>query len=858
MSSPAPSAHRLRRRLAELRTDGPPAGREWCTAWTAAVDEALTELHHESVHRDRITLAGIGGYGRGELCPWSDIDLLLLHEDLETPALEVAVREIVYPLWDAGLTVGYAVRSRREAARIGELEDVTATLDARFVAGSRPVVADVTARLVRSLRRRPEPFMAALADADRQRHARRGDAAEVLEPDLRNGAGGLRDVQSLRWAAAALVGEPRLDVLVSGSYLGAADRGRVARAYERVLTERVALHLGTTTPGDTLGLEEQPEVAARLGYEDGADDRDTASHRLLTDHYRTARTIDHIHRRAWALMSSDLRQGRRRLRAPDALLDGFPIADGVLEITARDRLEDAELPSRLLAAMATSGAVLSRNAAQRLRRAVDELPAPLVWSPAAADRLLTALWLGEPTLPATYELDDVGLLVALLPEWAPLRGRAQRNPYHRFSLDRHALHTAAALGEMVRHEEWAATTLEEVRDRDGLMLGALLHDVGKAHGEPHQETGRAVAGRVVERLGFGASTRALVDRLVRLHLLLPRTATRRDLSDPDVIGSVAAEVGDRETLACLHLLAAADGRATGPNAWTTWTAALVEQLAVAVRAALDRSGRVPLAERAVATAREAQTLAAEREADPDAVRAHLAALPMQYASASAADVVVRHAGLAASLAASPEGDDLAVAVDPAPGVGVRVLVAGRDRPGLLAVVTGTVALARGSVVEAHAHTRTDGVAVQSLLVRPPEHPSATWVGELVTAVRERSGEAMILAADLEERRRRHRPAGGALEVDTQITIAHTSRASVVEIRTRDRLGLLHLATSILTALGYDITSVKAVLEGPRAIDSFTVRRRDGQPVDADAEAELELALLAALGEAQTTEAALGG
>ncbi|MDX1659386.1 MAG: hypothetical protein R3343_11240, partial [Nitriliruptorales bacterium] len=351
---------------------------------------------------------------------------------------------------------------------------------------------------------------------------------------------------------------------------------------------------------------------------------------------------------------------------------------------------------------------------------------------------------------------------------------------------------------------------------------------------------------VARRLGLPASSIALVERMVELHLLLPVTATRRDLSDPDVIEEVARSIRDRETLACLHLLAAADGIATGPSAWSDWTAALVEQLVVRVRATLDRDSRNDLADRAMATAREAQRIALIDGGDAERVRAHLAALPMRYATVVPPDVVVGHADLAAAI----DGHDLAATVFDADGV-TRLLVAARDRPGLLATVAGTVSVNRGSVLEAHAHTRSDGIAVQFLVLAPPDPPEPDWHERLESALHDPVHPDEL--ADAVARRRGYaRDPAAAAEVDTHVTIEDTPRATVVELQTRDRPGLLHLAARLFTDLGYDIDSVKASVQGPRVIDTFYVRRRDGRPVDGEAETELELAFLSELGDSGVT------
>ncbi|MEX2420740.1 MAG: hypothetical protein WD670_02870, partial [Actinomycetota bacterium] len=387
------------------------------------MDTALGELAQRSLGLHRFTVLAIGGYGRRELCPNSDIDLLLLHDRLAEDVLERLVREIVYPLWDAGLKVGYAVRDRREAiGAVDDLDSATATLDMRPLAGDVGLAQLVRTEVIRRLRRRPQRFLAALRTADRERRARAGDAAEVLEPNLKDGAGGLRDVQSLRWAAAALVGTSGLDPLVPAGYLGAPDRPRIARAEDELLAARVALHL-VDQRNEVLRLDLQDPVAARLGIED-VGEHDLAPHRLLNRLYLAARTVDHVHRRAWALIDADLSRGKRRLSRPtERIVDGFELVDGVLRIPAGLDIDTSDLHTRLLASLAETGAVLDRGSAARLRVRAERDDVPWKWTDATRDQAVGVLWRGRVALSALAELDEVGVWTAILPGWAPLRGR---------------------------------------------------------------------------------------------------------------------------------------------------------------------------------------------------------------------------------------------------------------------------------------------------------------------------------------------------------------------------------------------------------------------------------------------------
>ncbi len=833
---------------------GPAPGTAWCRAWTDAIDAALAALAEPVVAEHRLAVAAVGGYGRRELCPASDVDLLLLHDRLEEPALEAAVRTIVYPLWDAGLTVGYAVRDRREAVGAADdLDSATATLHLRTVAGDVGIAQLARLELIRRLRRRPERFLGRLASADARRRARAGDAAEVLEPDLKRGAGGLRDVQSLLWASAALVGSVGLEPLVPAGYLGAADLPRLVRAERTVLATRVALQLvaGRT---DVLRLDLHDTVARRLGYED-RDEIDLAPHRLLTDLYLAARTIDHVHRRAWALIDADMARGRRRRGRPtEDVVDGFELVDGVLRIPQDLDIDTPDLPHRLLGALADTGAVIDRGSAARLRRRAEGGPVAWGWTGRDLERVLSVLWRGRIALPALAELDDVGVFTALVPEWEVLRGRPQRSPYHRYALDRHAWHAAAELGELVRREAWAAETLEQVDDREGLLLGTLLHDVGKAVGEPHSETGVPLARAIADRMGAGAGTIDLVGRLTRLHLLLPDAARKRDVADPALAREIAEVVGDRSTLACLHLLAVADGRATGPTAWSDWTATLLTSLITKVAAVLDEQHPDEVGDGAVVTAREAQQLAPGLGAGADAVREHLARLPSRYAAAVSPRAVVRHTLMAAS---RPGPTDVRTRVTPGEDVpagteGLDELdVVAIDHPGWFAKVAGVVALHGGSIVAADAFARSDGLAVDTFRVERPEGAGGSWWARVEGDLSEAAAGRLAIRARVarkarSEQRRLARLPDVATKVTTELDVS--GRSTVVEVHTLDRIGVLYAIAAALAELALDIVVARVQTLGHEVVDVFYVRDADGRPLDDDHLAELELAVAAAIDE----------
>lgn len=853
---------RLRADRDRLLADGPPPGRVWCHAWTAAVDRAVEALWVTAGSPAAVTVVAVGGYGRRELCPGSDVDLLVLHEDLGPAALDEVARGIFHPLWDAGCKLGHAVRSTRQlvADALDELDTATAVLDGRVVAGPAARFGDGRSRLLDKLAGR-RSFVQALAAADGERRHRAGDAAEQLEPDVKNGAGGLRDVQSLRWVAAALVGEVGIGALVADGHVGAADAQRLHAAEDELLALRVALHLVTATPNDVLVFEHQQAVALSMGEVDGATDLDTAAHRALHRHFLAARTIEHVHDRAWRLIEGAVSRPWRRWRPAVEHVEGLEVLDGTVRMPAEADPLAPGMAARVIRALLAGDHVLDRHTAACLRSVAGRLAVAVPWDHDLRDAVRQLLWSGDALVRVTAELDDVGWLVALVPEWAPLRGRPQRNPYHRYSLDRHAVHAVAELGELVHREAWATEALAEVRGgaldereaTDALALAVLLHDAGKAFGEPHSETGLPVARAVGERFGLGEPALELLAWLVQHHLLLSDTGTRRDVSDPAEACLAAEVIGDRARLAALWLLTAADGSATGPSAWTSWRAQLVTTLVTKVRAVLDERDPAALHDGAVATADAATELAPQMGIATEQVQAHLVQLPERYAAAVAPRAVVRHASLADPV---PGPTEVRTRVTPgAPledGVQFDELdVVARDTPGLFAKVAGVLALHGASVLEAHAHTRADGTAVDTFTVVLPDHATGSWwvtvEGDLVEAV---AGRIAVRARVARKRASEHRRLAKLPPVETTVTTSPDAagRATVVEVHTLDRVGVLYRIASALAELELDLVVAKVGTFGHEAHDVFTVRDAAGEPLDTDHCGELELAIHGALAE----------
>lgn len=867
----APVAERLRAVHAQLASvDGPPPGRAWCRSWTAELDAAIAELHAElELPAGRFAVAAVGGYGRREVCPSSDVDVLIVTDGLESGAESLLVRSVIYPLWDAGLKVGYAVRDLRGAVDVAanDATVATSTLEMRPVAGEISFLRAAEQGLIDDLTRRPQRFLETLADANRKRRARYGDAAEVLEPDLKSGAGGQRDMQSLRWAAAALLREPSLDALVASRYLSAADRARLAHANDLFLAIRVALHLETGRGVDRLTLERQDAVASRmvdaglLQVPDGQQSGEPAD-RLMRAVFLASRTVDQVYSVGWRLMLTDAgrlgtrRERLRRVRRPieAELASGAVVSDGILRLPDADL--PAGLPAQLLRDLTATGANLDRVDADRISRAARSDPGGFEAGQALREAIVAAASNGHASFAALAEVDDVGLLGAVLPGWSATRGRAQRNPLHRYSLDRHLLHAVATLGDVIAGEPWAATAAERVDDIPALVVALLVHDIGKPVGEPHARTGVPIALAICEALGLSPASTGLVARLVRHHLLLPDIATRRDLADTGLLENVAASIGDVQTLDCLHLLAAADGLATGPAAWSPWRAALVSDLVMRLRPLLSASTQVGEggARRVI---EEGGELAAGIGLAVNHLAEHVELAGARYLATVDLEDVVRHAAMCA---APLEEGEVRTHVAPGDLAGTDVLhVVAVDRPGLFAAVAGVLAIHGVTVLAANATTRSDGVAVDTFTVgrseRSGPHGAADAAGgradrwaEVTATVAEAVAGRLAVRARVARRAEASRNTGYVPEVATKVEVSPdvSGETSLIEVHTADGVGVLHRIVDAMAELTLDVVSARVDTLGHEVTDVFYVRDAAGQPLDEEHATEVVLAISSAL------------
>ncbi len=765
MSSPsAGGATSLKARRVALLEDATLTGSDWCAAWASAVDAWLAELFDASkaaAPKASAVLIAVGGYGRGGMSPGSDLDLLVVHDGRARDVSRLA-DALWYPIWDSGISLDHSVRTLKElrSAMDSDIKVALGLLDARVIAGDTNLGAASLRSVTQAWQDRSKRWLAEAEESVRSRHERFGDLAFLLEPDLKEARGGLRDVQLLRSLSRV---EPTLEPISSA-------RG-LSRAEETLNATRVELQRSGANSSNVLLLQDQDRVAARRGLFDtlGQPDADA----LMAAVAGAARTVAWASDDAWRRINAELAGPKKRPQTV-GLEPGIVVRDGeVALLRAADPAVDPSLALRLAAASAEQDLPMAATALDRLSKRV--LAPEGTWSPATLQALLRLLGAGRPAVAAIESLDQRGVWLRYLPEWAAVRNRPQRNAYHRFTVDRHLLETVAN----------AAAHQSAVHRPDMLLLGALLHDIGKGRGGDHTTVGIDIVTSLAARIGLSDSDRDLLVSLVRHHLLLPDVATRRDLDDPATAQSVAGAVGDQDTLELLAVLTEADSLATGPAAWGTWKAGLVTRLVAQTAAVLD--GRPP----------------------PEAGRA----------------------ALSADEAALLAGRDLKVLAE-----GTSLRVAAPDQTGLLGVVAGVLTLSGVNVRSATTISdETIGMALLRFEVAPAFDRLPDWerfAADLRSAL---AGDA-DLERRLDERESRYRRfqvniAARLPDVAVIFDNASSSASTIVEVRAPDRGPVLYKVARAIASAGASITCALVSTLGAEAIDVFYVHDAKAGRID---------------------------
>jgi [protein-PII] uridylyltransferase len=786
----------------------------------------------------------VGGYGRGVLAPFSDLDLLFLRPWKSNARAENLTEFMLYVLWDLGLKVGWAARSTDEALKMARTDMTirTTLLEARFLAGDPTLAETFLARFQNEVRKGdPRPFIAAkLAERD-VRHEKSGASRYRVEPNVKEGKGGLRDLNTLFWIARSLAPESLLGQRALEGLLTPKEQRGVEQAFDFLWSVRIWLHLVTGRGEEKLTFDVQTEVARRMGFKEEAGE--AAVERFMRRYFLTARDVGGLTRAFCAKLEAD------RNKAPQGIAGWFAKkakrtaldVDGFVEEDGRLIVEDATIfdkdPVNLIRLFRTVDHYrldLHPDVFTAVTRRLALVTPKLRRDPKATRAFLDVLAEGSQPYRVLTLMNETGLLGRFLPEFGRVVGQTQLNMYHAYTVDEHTLQAIGIINDIQRgkHEEdhpLSTSIMPHIVDREALFLAMLLHDTGKGGTRGQEDDGSIAAARACERLGLPRHQIELVAWLVRNHLILSDYAQKRDVSDPDTVAAFARIVENPERLRLLLVLTVADIRAVGPGVWNGWKGQLMRELYAATEAVF-RGGR---SSDAAASFRQHQSdhAAAARDillaADPGA-RAWSETMEDAYFTTFSAEDHQRHAGLAARGVAA----DARFRAD---HNAAEVTVAAPDRPGLFADLAQALAGMGADVVGARVFTSNAGQALDVFYL---QDAAGEPFGRRHKATLDRACRALE-AASRGAPASGEAPAGGlsrrasAFDIKPTVIIDNEAarEATIIEVSGRDRSGLLADLARTLSEAGLSIRSAHIDNYGERAVDAFYVRdEASGRPV----------------------------
>lgn len=850
--------------------------------WEAARQDLLPQARKEF---PPLALVAIGGYGRAELNPHSDIDFMFLHAgqvvagNKPLPHLARIVDGLLYPLWDLGLKVGHSVRSVEDCVKVAnsDMQSKTSLIEARLIAGDARLFEKFQKAVIsRCVEPRVADYLAARMADQAARRARFGNSACMQEPNIKNGCGGLRDFQNLIWMAFFKYRTRALWDLQERDLITGSERKQLKSAYDFLLRARTELHYHVGRAHDALSKNLQPAVARHLGYAERSPSQ--RLERFMRDFYTHARNIYLITQtieERLALLPPD----KGRLASLRALLpvrrarpvepqDGFLFENGRIHAASPRVFRDH--PRRLMRVFLYAqqrGLRLHADLAQLIRNQLSLVDRAFLSDPRVSETFLSILNQRGNVAPTLRAMHDTGLLGKYLPEFGKMTCLVQHEFFHQYTADEHTLVCVEQLDRV-----WEAKAAPYARyaalfhgvERPHLLyLALLLHDTGKLNGRGrHAQAGADLCERVARRLGLSAPGTELLQRLVEHHLLLAMISQRRDLGDPAVIHKVAAQVGHVETLDLLMLLTFVDAQATSDKLWNGFKDALLWSLYSATRPRL--AGGAELV-RADAQQRETQLNELRRQrpahVSEEELLAHCNGLPARYFQIHEPreileDLGLTHQFLRLQLDAEDRALEPAVGWRAEPDRGCTVAkVCTWDRAGLFSHISGALSAAGLNILSAQIFTRADGIALDTFHVAdarsgaPAGEPQQEKFNELLARVL--TGKDVDFRT-LVTRQKISRPLYQSYEGETLPTLIRLDNESsenrtLLEVETEDRIGLLHAIAQTLSLLGVDISAAKICTERGAAIDTFYVSERDGGKIlDSERQKHIERKLRQAI------------
>jgi [protein-PII] uridylyltransferase len=863
-----------RAELSRRLEDKPSAGHEITAGFSFLVDQLVRTIHdHVIAHvypannrsaGERLTIMAVGGYGRAEMAPHSDVDIAFLHPTRNAPWCEQVIEAILYHLWDLGLKVGHSSRTLDDMIRMAraDLTIRTALLEGRYVWGDQPLYDEAARRLADEVVKGTErQFVSEKLDERNARHKRMGDSRYVVEPNVKDGKGGLRDLQTLYWIGKYIYRVRSASELVDVGLLTAQEYRRFRRAEGFMLAVRCHLHTITGRAEDRLTFDLQRAVAARMNFADRPGK--SAVERFMQFYFLQAKQVGALTGVFLAHIDEQLARSRARtgllasFNPRSRKLKGYKVFGGRIAAPADDWF--AKDPVRLIELFQLAEAYVYEIHPETMRQASRD--ARLITREVRHDPRANALFLdllagrNDPETALRW-MNEAGVFGRFVPDFGRVNAQMQFDMYHHYTVDEHTIRAIGLLsriekGELAADHPRSAKIVHKLASRRAAFVAALLHDIAKGRSGDHSILGAEVAERLCPRFGLDAGETALVAWLVRQHLLMSATAFKRDLTDPQTIEDFVAQVQSLERLRHLMILTSVDIRAVGPGTWNSWKGQLLGELYDAAEERL-RLGHMKHGRR--------ERIAAKKEAVAALLGARAALLAKYgdgfgdaYWIAEPEDIIALN--LVQYGAAHEEQDNLAVHCEVYPKRGATlVTVIAADHAGLFYRIAGGIHLAGANIIDARIHTTGSGWAVDNFLVQDPHGRPFHEPGQLrriEAAIGDALANRIELGPQLARRQLPHNRAG-AFEVAPRVQFDNkaSGRFTVIEVNARDRAALLNRLARALFESRLVVNSAHVTAYGERAADTFYVTDLTGSKVTAPARLKaIEAALLDAASDA---------
>lgn len=850
-------------------------GLEVCQARAAMVDVVIENLFlaaldlYATEHGPlpcKMAVLATGGYGRQELNPHSDIDIMFLYPEKISGKnfakfQEVLAEEILYPLWDLGWKVGHASRNAKEAIEEAknEVQSKNAILESRIICGSDPLYEDMQARFASYCKKENSKayIQQRLAD-ERERHAKFGNTVYLQEPDIKNGVGGLRDYQNILWMANIKFGYGSFREINKAKLLRRHLRDEMEAAYDFLLRTRTELHLQNRRPTDKLDLEQQPSVAEGLGYPQ--EDMFARVEAFMKDYYTAARTIYHtseLLKEHLALSSEDDPRSASRITFKAALrahqhlplkrVDGFVIQDKVLSLGKKSVFTDDPLRLiRVFHLMQQFGAKLHPDLKFRISRSLPLIDHDIINHPSAAKSFCSILRNPGEVFPILKLMHELGVLGRYLPEFGQLTCMVQHEYYHRYTADEHVLRTIKHLDSVFKKETPIDTAYETaIRKNDDpllLYLILLLHDIGKSEGvKGHDVNGVRIAQPILTRFDISKDQQEQVLFIIRHHLAMSRIWQRFDLDDPKTAGSFADFIEDPDKLRFLYVHTYCDARGTAPTLWNDYKDTMHRTLYQRTLEQFESKDVVERKRQALKEKRHQQMLGREIEGvAKDEIEAHFDRLPESYFTNTRPKEIELHLRMVNQLLAQIQQADstgiLAPVIDWSNDIDLNMTVVNVvtwDRAGLFYKLAGALTLAGVNIVSTKAISRSDNITIDTFYIIDLEGETIsnekahdifkTHIEDALMHGRRLTGEIERMEAKVKSQKKKLRgilpaPIPPKLEIYHEPSLNRT----IIEVQAEDRIGLLYRLSRHIYSRGFDITFARIATERGLAIDTFYI------------------------------------